>query len=101
MKYICRKVTLHECNYNVLSWSKSGDYKEKQVDEKYRKGIVTAHVVLRTATMFLDSALNRGNHSPEIFSIVTITGGRLLLRAQANNMAPNQRNAPKCAHSRK
>ena len=60
-------VTLHECYYNVLSWSKSGDYKEKQVDEKYRKVFVTAHVVVRTAVMFLDSALNRENHSPEIF----------------------------------
>ena len=58
-------VTLHECYYNVLlSWSKSGDYKEKQVDEKYR---ITAHVVVRTAVLFLDSALNRENHSPEIF----------------------------------
>ena len=84
-------VTLHECYYNVLSWSQSGDYKEKQVDEKYRKVFVTAHVVVRTAVIFLDSALNRENHSPEIFKIVTNTGDRLLFRAQANNMAPNQR----------
>ena len=61
------------------------------MDEKYRKVFVTAHVVVRTAVIFLDSALNRVNHSPEIFKIVTNTEDRLLFRAQANNMAPNQR----------
>lgn len=31
----------------------------RQIDEKYGKMFVTAHVVLCTATMFLASALNR------------------------------------------
>ena len=46
--------------------SKSRDYKERQVDRKKRKVFVTAHVMLRTAAMFLESALNRGSHPPEI-----------------------------------
>ena len=44
---------------------KSKDYKERQVDRKKRKVFVTAHVVLRTAAIFLASALNRGSHPPE------------------------------------
>ena len=70
--------------------SKSRDYKERQVDRKKRKVFVTAHVVLRTAAMFLASALNRGSHSPEILKKETNTGGGeiLLFRALANNMAP-------------
>ena len=45
-----------------LPVSKSRNYKERQVDRKKRKVFVTAHVVLRTAAMFLASALNRGRH---------------------------------------
>ena len=44
--------------------AKSRDYKERQVDGKKRKVFVTAHVALRTAVMFLASALSRGNHPP-------------------------------------
>ena len=40
-------------NLQYSKKSKSGYYKERQVDEKYRKVFVTAHVVLRTAAMFL------------------------------------------------
>ena len=40
-------------NLQYSKKSKSGDYKERPVDEKYRKVFVTAHVVLRTAAMFL------------------------------------------------
>ena len=40
-----------EKNLQYSKKSKSGDYKERQVDEKYRKVFVT--VVLRTAAMFL------------------------------------------------
>ena len=37
------------------------EYKERQADyEKYRKVFVTAHVILRTAAMFLVRVLNRG-----------------------------------------
>ena len=57
--------------------SKSGDYKERQVDRKKRKVFVTAHVILRTAAMFLASALNRGSTPPGNIE-----------RALANNMAP-------------
>ena len=39
---------------------------------------VTAHVVLRTAAMFLASALNRGSHPPEILEMATNTGGKYL-----------------------
>ena len=46
--------------------SKSRDYEERQVDKKKRKVFVTAHVIQRTAAMFLASALNRGSHPPEI-----------------------------------
>ena len=35
---------------------------ERQVDGEKRKVFVAAHVVLRTAAMFLASALNRGGH---------------------------------------
>ena len=42
----------------------SRDYKERQVDRKNRKVFVTAHVILRTAAMFLASALNRGSRPP-------------------------------------
>ena len=41
---------------------KRKDYKDRQVDEKYRKVFVFAHVVLRTAAIFVASAPNRGNH---------------------------------------
>ena len=42
--------------------ARSRDFKEKQVDEKYRKVFVIGYVVMRTAAMFLASALNRGSH---------------------------------------
>ena len=50
---------------------------------------VTAHVVLRTAAMFLASALNRGSHPPgNIKKWLLIPGEILLFKAPANNMAP-------------
>ena len=56
--------------------AKSREYKERQVDEKYRKVFVTPHVVMRTAAMFLASAINRGNHPPEVLKVATGTGGK-------------------------
>ena len=56
--------------------AKSREYKERQVDEKYHKVFVTPHVVKRTAAMFLASAINRGNHPPEVLKIATGTGGK-------------------------
>ena len=60
---------MYNCDYyelygreNAVTPRQSKDYKEKQVDEKYRKVFVTAHVVLRTAAMFPASALNRRSH---------------------------------------
>ena len=50
--------------------AKSRNYKERQVDEKYRKVFPTAHVVLRTAAMFLANALNRG-HPPKILKVAS------------------------------
>ena len=63
--------------YSVLSCtsSKSRDYKERQVDMKKRKVFVTAHVILRTAAMFLASALYRGSHLPEILKMGSNSGG--------------------------
>ena len=58
------------------SMPKSRDYKERQVDWKKRKVFVTAHVVLRTAAMFLASALTRGSLPPEILkNWLLIPGG--------------------------
>ena len=39
---------------------------KREVNRKKRKVFVTAHAILRTAAMFLASALNRGSHPPEI-----------------------------------
>ena len=50
--------------YHCSTKTKSRDYKERQVDRKKRKVFVTAHVILRTAAMFLASALNRGSYPP-------------------------------------
>ena len=41
----------------MSAWSKSRDYKDRQLDREKRKVFVTVHVVLRTAAMFLASAL--------------------------------------------
>ena len=46
------------------------------IDEKYREVFVTVHVILRTAAMFLASALNRGSHPTEILKMATNTGGK-------------------------
>ena len=42
--------------------AKSRDYKERQVDEKYHKAFVAAHVVRHTVATFLPSALIRGSN---------------------------------------
>ena len=60
--------------------AKSRDYKERQVDRKKHKVFVTGHVVLHMSAMFLASALNRGNHSPEILKMTTNTGGGRIWR---------------------
>ena len=44
----------------------SRDYKERHVYRKKRKVFVSGHVLLRTAAMFLASALNRGSYSPPL-----------------------------------
>ena len=56
-------------NVAVEPISRSKDYKDRQVDRKKRKVFVTAHVILRTAAVFLASALNRGSHHPEIWKM--------------------------------
>ena len=69
--------------------SKSSDYKERQVNEKYCKVFLrTAHVVFRTAAMFLASALNIRSHPQEILKMATNTRGNTSVKALANNMAP-------------
>ena len=45
---------------------KDRDYKKREIDRKYRNVFVAAHVLLRTAAMFIASVLNRGSHPPEI-----------------------------------
>ena len=54
---------------NRMSLPKSNDYKERQLDRKKHKVFVSAHVVLRTAAMFLASALHRGCYPPEILEM--------------------------------
>ena len=51
--------------------AKSRNYKERQVNEKYRKVFLAAHVVLRSASMFLANALNRGRHPPKILKVAS------------------------------
>ena len=92
MKYILNEVLL-QCNILLCHrlTAKSRDYNKRPVDRKKCKVFVTAHIILRTAAMFLASALNRGSHPPpgNTENGVTNTGGKyLLFRALANNMTP-------------
>ena len=70
----------HNCSYIELS--KSRNYKERQVDEQYRKVFVTAHVVLRKAAMFLASAPNKGSYPREYLKIPTNTWGKYFCLGQ-------------------
>ena len=62
--------------------SKSRDYKERQVHEKYHKVFGNAHVAVRIAVMFPASALSR-SHSAEILKMATKTGGNASLPSVA------------------
>ena len=76
--------TEHHCSTKTMS----RDYKERQVDRKKRKVFVTAHVILRTAAMFLASALNRGSYPPPPRKYRNrVTNNRREIPV-ANNMAP-------------